>query len=49
MMLLRAEDLGWERPMEFIPERWEEEKPHYAKSSFIYLPFGGGPRSCVGE
>lgn len=38
----------WERPDEFIPERWGEESirelPKYA-----YMPFGGGPRICIGS
>lgn len=34
----------WERPSEFIPERFEKE---YNKKA--YVPFGLGPRSCIGE
>ncbi|MCY4070453.1 MAG: cytochrome P450 [Chloroflexi bacterium] len=38
----------WEQPNEFIPERWAEERiseiPKYA-----YIPFGGGPRICIGN
>jgi cytochrome P450 len=39
----------WERPDEFVPERWlsselAEKRPRYA-----YFPFGGGPRQCIGE
>jgi cytochrome P450 len=33
-------DLGWERPLEFIPERWEHEEGHYSKSAFVYVSFG---------
>ena len=38
----------FEKPEEFDPERWtsamKEKLPKFA-----YFPFGGGPRSCVGE
>jgi cytochrome P450 len=39
----------WDRPDDFIPERFapenkgEHPRPHYA-----YVPFGGGPRICIG-
>ncbi|KAL8895219.1 MAG: hypothetical protein Q9207_008256 [Kuettlingeria erythrocarpa] len=29
---------------EFRPERWEDEK-----ASWKFLPFGGGPRNCIGQ
>lgn len=45
------------RSKEFIPERWlrdgshlQEECPHAREAHpFVYLPFGFGPRSCVGQ
>ena len=35
-------------PEKFIPERWS---PKFKASMprFSYFPFGGGPRSCIGE
>ena len=49
LRLHRREDLGWSRPFDFVPERWETEEPHYLKSAFCYMPFGGGARMCVGS
>lgn len=40
---------------EFIPERWIKGDPRYdetkmtGNNSFVYLPFGFGPRSCIGR
>lgn len=40
---------------EFIPERWIKDNTNveYAmakgSNSFVYLPFGFGPRSCIGR
>lgn len=38
----------WDQPNRFLPERWEE-KNGGAKHRFAYLPFGMGPRVCLGE
>jgi cytochrome P450 len=32
---------------QFIPERWQEKKENF--NPFSYLPFGYGPRSCIGR
>ena len=33
----------WDRPLDFLPERWDRPPPAWA-----YLPFGGGERTCLG-
>ncbi|CAJ0957119.1 unnamed protein product, partial [Mesorhabditis belari] len=35
----------WDNPMEFIPERFEDPE---ARKKTSWLPFGIGPRNCVG-
>ena len=39
----------WENVTEFIPERWEELPVKEASQRYIYFPFGGGTRRCIGE
>lgn len=34
----------WEAPQAFAPQRWERIDP----SLYTYLPFGAGPRMCIG-
>ncbi len=42
----RRKDL-WDKPDEFIPERFEKEKAKSYRD--FYFPFGAGPRMCVGN
>jgi cytochrome P450 len=35
-------------PEAFVPERWKLEE-QASRPKFSYLPFGAGPRSCIGE
>ncbi|PYI00297.1 cytochrome protein [Aspergillus sclerotiicarbonarius CBS 121057] len=42
--LHRRPDLYGPDAEEFKPERWETLRPGWA-----YLPFGGGPRKCIGQ
>ncbi|RME75198.1 MAG: cytochrome P450 [Chloroflexi bacterium] len=35
----------WEAPAEFRPERWTTG---FRPAAFTYVPFGGGPRNCIG-
>ncbi|MCW3128178.1 MAG: cytochrome [Bacteroidetes bacterium] len=38
----------WEQPERFMPERFAQEKRN-AIDRFVYMPFGGGPRFCIGN
>ncbi len=40
--------LYWENPDKFIPERFSAEKMK-EMHKFVYFPFGGGPRFCIGN
>jgi cytochrome P450 len=37
----------WPEPDAFRPERWDEDDD--SRPRLAYVPFGGGPRMCVGE
>lgn len=46
--VLHRDPRYFERPTEFRPERWTEEFARQLPRS-VYLPFGGGPRICIGN
>jgi cytochrome P450 len=46
--LLQRDPRWFDHPHEFRPERWEND---FAKTlhKYVYYPFGGGPRICIGQ
>ena len=45
--LLHHDERWWPDAESFRPERWLADRPE--GSRFAYVPFGGGPRRCIGE
>jgi len=39
----------WHEPEKFRPERWCETSVKDAGQRYVYFPFGGGVRRCIGE
>ncbi|GAA4261646.1 hypothetical protein GCM10022255_095060 [Dactylosporangium darangshiense] len=45
--LMHRDRRWWDKPEEFLPDRWlGAQSPH---ARFAYLPFGAGPRICLGN
>lgn len=38
----------WTEPLAFDPDRWSEERAEQRRRPHSYIPFGGGPRICLG-
>ncbi|XP_057319955.1 uncharacterized protein LOC130664163 [Microplitis mediator] len=45
---MQKDEKYWQDPDEFDPERFNDENKSN-QHKFVYLPFGGGPRICVGQ
>jgi cytochrome P450 len=45
--LTHRDERNWEQAERFNPKRFDRQSSHN-RSSFSYLPFGGGPRNCIG-
>jgi cytochrome P450 len=45
---LHRDSRWFERPMAFEPERWDDGLSQRLPR-FAYVPFGGGPRQCIGN
>ncbi|WIV66243.1 cytochrome P450 [Natrialbaceae archaeon AArc-T1-2] len=44
---LHRDERWWDEPEQFRPERWADED--VPAEEFAYVPFGVGPRSCIGR
>jgi cytochrome P450 len=49
MYVAHRDERFWQKPNEFIPERWEKISIKEASNKYIYFPFGCGVRRCIGE
>ncbi|KAG9014722.1 hypothetical protein FRB94_010569 [Tulasnella sp. JGI-2019a] len=51
ILMQRREDLWGPTALEYDPRRWldERNKKYYLANPFIFLPFHGGPRMCLGQ
>jgi cytochrome P450 len=44
--LLHRDPRFFKNPDQFLPERWLGSEPHFP---YAFVPFGAGPRRCIGE
>jgi len=48
IIYLHHSERFWEEPQKFLPERFAPDKRN-GIDRFVYFPFGGGPRVCIGN
>src|SRR5947209_13156160 len=46
--MIQRSERWWPEPLKFDPERFTEEAKA-GRPRFVYFPFGGGRRQCIGE
>uniref|UniRef100_A0A0G4HU27 Cytochrome P450 n=1 Tax=Chromera velia CCMP2878 TaxID=1169474 RepID=A0A0G4HU27_9ALVE len=51
MISIHRNPAVWDRPFEFLPDRWEERRKTEGSASSIlsFIPFGLGMRACLGQ
>lgn len=51
--MLSMDPMYFSKPKEYIPERWVRGNPEFISIQkthpYVYMPFGYGVRSCVGQ
>jgi cytochrome P450 len=48
-LVLHRHPAYWERPDEFLPERWLDGEAEKRRPRFTFIPFSAGPRQCIGN
>ena len=46
--LTHRDPAQWERADQFVPDRFVARRGHRTHQPYAYVPFGGGPRNCIG-